>query len=152
MHRCSEPSNRSGTLRPGAGVNHVFGMNRKLGAQGAENGQARDSASALPAAGIAVFKQQFFFFESPLLTIPAVAEQCRVTYPTAASAVEKLVKRKILTPGPMNRRPRYFYAPKIFTSATLIPDKAGRGFGSTCGATDTQRDHPQRPPSTEGTL
>lgn len=57
-----------------------------------------------------------YLLEHPVLTIPYLAEKYRVTYPTAKSDVDKLVKLKILTKYD-NRRPAVFLSPEIFAIA-----------------------------------
>ena len=51
-------------------------------------------------------------FEFPILSIPAVADRYSVTYPTAKSYVQKLVKRKILIEVE-DVHPKLYYSPQI---------------------------------------
>lgn len=58
-----------------------------------------------------------WLFETPLVTIPQVQSQERVTYPTAKTDLEHLVSLKILKRGPRDARPRYYYANLIMEIA-----------------------------------
>lgn len=55
-------------------------------------------------------------FTTPIITIPGVAKQFSVTYPTAKSDVERLVNLKILTEAP-NTYPKLYYCAPIFRIA-----------------------------------
>lgn len=55
-------------------------------------------------------------FQTPLLSIPDVVKRFNVSYPTAKSDVEKLVKLKILAELP-DAHPKIFFCPQIFSVA-----------------------------------
>lgn len=60
-------------------------------------------------------------FETPVVTIPQVAERVDVTYPTAKADVDRLVASGILKPGREDVRPMYFFAPAIMDIAYSEP-------------------------------
>jgi len=52
-------------------------------------------------------------FQSPVINVPRAQKQFGITYPTAKSDINRLVKIKILKEGPPNIYPRYYFAPEI---------------------------------------
>lgn len=56
-------------------------------------------------------------FTSPLTTVPQAAKLTDVTYPTAKADITRLCELGILTEGPADWTPRYFYSPAIFEIA-----------------------------------
>jgi Fic family protein len=54
---------------------------------------------------------------SPLTTIPALAKQFGVTFPTAQADVTRLIKLKILNPATTKSKPRYFVAHEFFAAS-----------------------------------
>jgi Fic family protein len=56
-------------------------------------------------------------FTSPLVTIPQVKDLTDVTYPTAKSDIDRLLKLEILKEGQVELTPRIFFAPVIYEIA-----------------------------------
>ncbi len=56
-------------------------------------------------------------FESPAVTIPQLAQMCKVSYPTARTDIERLVVANILVESDMIERPRVYFAPEILDIA-----------------------------------
>ena len=52
-------------------------------------------------------------FESPAITIPQLATMCNVSYPTARTDIERLVRVGILMESDMVDRPKIYFAPHI---------------------------------------
>ncbi len=53
-------------------------------------------------------------FSAPLTTIPTVAREFDVTFPTAQADINKLVRLGVLSPSKRKSKPKYFIAPEIF--------------------------------------
>jgi Fic family protein len=56
---------------------------------------------------------------SPLTTIPALAKQFDITFPTAQADVNRLVKLKILQKSGARTKPRYFVAHEFFAASYM---------------------------------
>jgi Fic family protein len=52
-------------------------------------------------------------FESPAITIPQLAVMCGISYPTACTDIERLVRVGILMESNMVERPKIYFAPHI---------------------------------------
>jgi Fic family protein len=53
-------------------------------------------------------------FASAVTTIPAVAKEFKVTFPTAQADIEKLTKMGVLSPSKRKSKPKYYIATEIF--------------------------------------
>ena len=56
-------------------------------------------------------------FESPAITIPQWAKMCEITYPTARTDIERLIRVNILLESNMVERPKIYFAPRILDIA-----------------------------------
>lgn len=56
-------------------------------------------------------------FERPVLTIPALAKEHKVTYPTAQADIDQLIKLGVLSEAKTDLRPQHFVAKKIMQVA-----------------------------------
>jgi DeoR/GlpR family transcriptional regulator of sugar metabolism len=54
---------------------------------------------------------------SPLITIPALAKQFKVTFPTAQKDVRRLVELGILKQSPRPSKPQYYISHEFFAAA-----------------------------------
>ncbi|MFO7285819.1 MAG: Fic family protein [Gammaproteobacteria bacterium] len=74
------------------------------------------SVQKLPNASARLYQIVDTLFERPVITVPSVAAQQNVTYPTAKSDIKKLIRCGILQTA-SNTRPHYFFAPRILDIA-----------------------------------
>jgi Fic family protein len=56
-------------------------------------------------------------FGSPMITVPRIAKQFDITFPTAKSDVEKLIGIGVLEESKRKAKPQYYVAPEIFEAA-----------------------------------
>lgn len=56
-------------------------------------------------------------FESPVVTVPQVRDLTKVTYPTAKSDLDRLQSLGIISEGPRDITPKYFWAREIYATA-----------------------------------